>query len=432
MAGHDNSGDHPGAVWLVGAGIVGRAILKAHLQAGCPVRLADADPDALNAAVNDAERSGLLTKAVPIAPLGGEIPAVAIAPSAAAQAMAAGRADRTLVIESIAERLEVKRRFFQNAERWFDEATVFGSNTSSLRIGSIAESLRRPGRLCGMHFFMPVQHRAAVEVVPSAFTAREAIAIALDHLQRIGKQPLLVADGPAFVVNRLLVPYLNQALLLVTEGASSEQIERAALAFGMPMSPLELVDWIGTPTAFDAGRAYWQAFPHRLDPAPLLPAMVKRNRWGRSVGCGFYDYPGFGEESGGERSGTLAEETQHLCQRYSRQPRQWSDDEVLELLSVPMWIEAACLMNDRIVETFDAVETAMSGGLGYTRPGRWFDFFEQLGTRRMVAAIEHWSGHWRSMRVPPQPPLGRFLELSSSPREAVAQAIGLTQSSTAD
>ena len=428
MGESEAAGESPATVWLVGAGIVGRAILRAHLEAGCDVRLVDADRPAVQAAVRELAGSGSIRDAVEIEPLGGTLSAVAI--RATGSRTAAPHEDapptRPLIIESIIERLDVKRQFYQDAERWFDESAVFCTNTSSLTVGSIAAGMQRPERLCGMHFFMPVHLRPTVELVASTSTSPDVMAVGLAHLQRIGKQPLPVADGPAFVVNRMLVPYLNQALLLIAEGASAEQIERSALQFGMPMSPLELIDWIGTPTAFDVGRAFWQAFPERIDPAPLLPAMVKRKRFGRSVGSGLFDY------AHGRRSDDLADETQKLSRAYARDPRAWSDDQVLELLAIPMWIEAGCLLHDRIVCDFDAIESAMAGGLGFAPNRSWFEFFENLGASQMLAAIETWSETWRAMRPPPGPNLVAALRQSRSPRRALEAAIDLTGSRSLD
>ena len=108
---------------------------------------------------------------------------------------------------------------------------------------------------------MPVYNRPAVEVACGEETSTQAIGRCVAHVRRIRKEPLIVRDGPGFIVNRLLTPYLNEAMLLLCRGVSADRIEEAALRYGMPMSPLELIDWIGTRTMFDAGRVFWQSFP---------------------------------------------------------------------------------------------------------------------------------------------------------------------------
>ena len=201
---------------------------------------------------------------------------------------------------------------------------------------------------------------------------------------------------PVFVVNRLLAPYLNQAMLMLGRGVTAAQIERAALGFGMPMSPLELSDWIGTRTMFDAGRAYWQAFPSRFEPSPILPAMVKAKRFGRASGAGFYDY------QGGERSPELSPMTQQICDRYQRNETTVTDQEAMFLLAIPMWIEAALTCQAGVVQECGQIDLAMSGGLGYRPSGSFLTFFHSLGSEQIANAIDAWCSDFRSMMAPAQ------------------------------
>ena len=215
-------------------------------------------------------------------------------------------------------------------------------------------------------------------------TDAKTIEVCLRHAQAIGKDPIVVADKPGFIVNRLLCPYLNQALLLLGHGVSAEQLERAALDYGMPMSPLELMDWIGTRTMFDAGRVFWQSFPSRFDPTPILPALVKAQRFGRTCGRGCYDYVN------GNRSQTLSPQTQEICQRYQRgDAAELTDQEVMLLLAIPMWIEAAFAFRDQVAEPIEQFNLAISGGLGYQSTDTWLHFFDAIGSDTMLAAIEH-------------------------------------------
>ena len=439
MSDRDDAGPAMPAVWLVGAGVVGCAIAREHLHHRVPIRLVDADAGRLATAVRqltgrDSSRErptnngdidrygGDQVGPIRSVSIGGELASVRIDPHPGSHGEAVPE-DRTaaLLIESISERIDVKRDFFRAAETRFGDSAILCSNTSSLTIGSIGSTLRRPGRLCGMHFFMPVRGRDAVELVTTAETDQEVVDAAETHIRRLGKRPLRVADAPGFVVNRMLVPYLNQAIGLLCAGATAEQIEAAAVRYGMPMSPLELIDWIGTPTAFDAGRAFWQAFPRRIDPAPLLPAMVKRKRWGRACGNGFYDY------LDGRRTESLAPEVEELRQRYTRHPRTWDETDLLELLTIPMWIEAACLIADQVTDGVSSIDAAMSGGLGYAPAENWSDFFDRIGSDQMITAIEKWSGDWHAMCPPISLGLRVLLRHSRSPRSAIESVCGLTR-----
>lgn len=379
-------------VVLVGAGVVGRAIMNAHLDVGAAVTLADQDPIAIEQAIATLSQSPAkcTVKREPL--LGGTLHAVHLHPRGR-ENNTPQRVGRAIVIESIAERLEAKRAFFHQAESWFGPEAILCSNTSTIPLSQIGSSLEHPSRFCGMHFFMPVEQRPAVEVIRAAGTDEPTVRAAQEHARWLNKEPLLVADSPGFVVNRMLAPYLNQAMLLLCSGVSAERIEVAARAFGMPMSPLELIDWIGARTAFDAGRVYWQAFPGRIDPCPLIAAMVKRGRAGRGSHGGFYDYVA------DTRSPALSEAACELASRYHREVGDVSDTSLIELLAIPMWIEGEMILDERVVEQPMDLETAMAGGLGYQPAGEWLAFYDRLGLARVNGAIAVWSSRFRSMSV---------------------------------
>ena len=371
-------------VALVGTGVVGRAILKAHVDACVPVCVADKDSESLRDAVNIVgDDSAWKIEHAEV----GELPVVALIHSASRTESE----QPWIVIESIAERLDVKRAFFQQAAMDFGDDAVLCSNTSTLRISDIADAVRLPSRVCGMHFFMPVYNRDAVEIVRTPHSSSSAIEVCVRHVDQINKTPLLVQDSPGFLVNRLLSPYLNQSLLLLGHGVTAQQIEQAALRYGMPLSPLELIDWIGTRTMFDAGRAFWQAFPNRLDPSPIVPALIKKKRGGRSTGAGLYDY------DAGTRSVELAAETQEIVERYQLEQLQLTDDDVMHLLAIPMRIEAGIALSEGITESEGDFDIAMSGGLGYRADRGWLGFFESMGQRSIEHAIERWSPQFKSM-----------------------------------
>ncbi|QEF99349.1 Fatty acid oxidation complex subunit alpha [Stieleria maiorica] len=375
-------------VLLVGSGVVGRAIADAHASREIPFCLADQDGDALRAAAQSFADAGLSTRecSPPVDSLHG----IVVGKNESTDA-----SQTPIVIESIVEQLDAKQDLMASIQQGLGSDVVLCSNTSTLRIDEIAgRRLDCPERVCGMHFFMPVHARAAVEVVAGRRSDDDAIQAVVQHATRLGKRAIRCQDGPGFVVNRMLSPYLNQALLLLCRGASEDQIERAALAYGMPLSPLELIDWIGAPTMYHAGRAFCSAFPHRVDPSPLVPALLKRKRLGRAVGKGLYDY------SDGRRSRALAEETQTLIETYRTDRREFSNGDVLLLLSIPMWIEATCLLKEDIADSMATVDLAMAGGLGFTSDANWSDFFNQLGQQRIEDTIDRWQSEFRSMRMP--------------------------------
>jgi 3-hydroxyacyl-CoA dehydrogenase len=395
-------------ILLVGAGVVGRAIAAAHLDAGVSIRIADRDEACLREAVSQLTHRRDRWQVSPPFRLGQHLRVFALS----CQAGHPTSPSAPIVIESITEKLETKQVFFEEAERLLSDDAVLCTNTSTLRISTLAGSLARPERFCGMHFFMPVKGRAAVEVVGGERTTDATITQCMDHVRRIGKQPLVVGDGPGFLVNRLLSPYLNEAMLLLGRGVTAGQIQRAALAYGMPMSPLELIDLIGTRTMFDAGRVYWQSFPSRLSPSPMLASLVKNKRLGRACDAGLYDY------ADGRRSDDLSPITLEFCEKYRRDEVSMGDDEVMRLLSIPMWIEAALAYRDGVASSPEQFNLAMSGGLGFQSAASWLDFFDSLGSQAILDTVARWSPVTACMKAP-----DRLLSLlaQSAPTAAMEQ-----------
>jgi len=198
------------------------------------------------------------------------------------------RAD--LVIEAVFEDLTVKRKVMAEAEAVLRPDVVLASNTSTIPIASIAEGARHPERILGMHFFSPVDRMQLLEVIPAAHTTPHAIATAVQFGRRMGKTAIVVADRPGFWVNRILSPYLNEAGLLLSEGAPIEVIDRAMTRFGFPVGPIALLDEVGLDVAHKASGVMHAAFGERMTPGPGVAVMVQAGRLGRKSGKGFYLY----------------------------------------------------------------------------------------------------------------------------------------------
>lgn len=378
----------PGRVYLIGVGIVGRAILKAHIDARVSCWILDQSSEAIQHAVDSIQLDTHWQFGTNIT-----LPDGTTGLELIHNDLRQPR-DVSIVIESIVERLDVKRSFFANAHDWFGGEAILCSNTSNLRITEIAEAVQDASRFAGMHFFMPVDRRPATEVVRGELTSQTTIEACCDHAEHIGKPPLVVADGPGFIVNRMLSPYLNESLLLLCRGTPAEQLERAAEIYGMPMSPLELIDYIGVRTMFDAGRAFWQSFPDRLSPSPMLAGLIKKKRLGRADGRGLYDY------AKDHRSADLAPETKQICETYRRHEQSLHDSDVVELLSIPMWIESALAKRDGIAKRIEDFNFAMRGGLGFTADRPWIDFFDEMGSERITSAVDRWSDITAAMKAP--------------------------------
>jgi 3-hydroxybutyryl-CoA dehydrogenase len=199
-----------------------------------------------------------------------------------------------LVIEAAVENLETKRQVFSTLDQVVAADAVLSSNTSSLSITEIAAFTRRPDRVLGLHFFNPVPIMKLVEIIRALSTSDHAFARAQEFVTQIGKTPVLCKDTPGFVVNRLLVPYLLDAVRVLESGiASKEDIDNGMkLGCGHPMGPLTLLDFVGLDTTYFIANIMFEEFKEpRFAAPPLLKRMVLAGHLGRKSGRGFYEYP---------------------------------------------------------------------------------------------------------------------------------------------
>lgn len=371
-------------VGIVGAGIMGIGVAAAHLRHHVPVRLADASDEALSRAVVE------VLEEIAAAPPGvGGDTREAVNPIGLLEraASVASLADCDLVVETVVETAEVKRRIYEQLEPHLSPQTVLVSNTSTIPISSLARSLKHPDRFCGMHYFNPVRHMRLVEVIRGDLTSDATVATVVDHAKRIGKMPIVVHDSPGFLVNRLLSPYLNESLELLIAGASVTDIDLAAEQFGMPLGPLALYDLVGVDTSFYAGRTLWEAFPDRIAALPVLPALFRKGRLGRKSGEGFYRYePG---SKRGEPDPRVAE----LLEPYVRRTREISKEEITQRLFLPMLLEATRLLESGVVRDVRDIDLGMIYGLGFPaeRGGLLF-WADSLGAARIVTMLEPYAG----------------------------------------
>lgn len=216
------------------------------------------------------------------------------APGAAAEAFArmrmdvagGGVTDADVIIEAIVENADAKRALYAQIEPHLKPNAVFATNTSSLKIETLTEGLKDPGRLVGIHFFNPVAQMQLVEIVQGHATRPEVARVAASFARKLDKLPLPCKSAPGFVVNRILMPYINEALFALGDGIPAADIDHAATHFGMPMGPIELADVIGLDVALHVGRVLAEAF-RRPVPEALIK-LVGQGKVGRKSGEGFY------------------------------------------------------------------------------------------------------------------------------------------------
>jgi len=201
-----------------------------------------------------------------------------------------------LVVEAIVEDLDLKKKLFAELGKLCKKETIFASNTSSFPIGEMADASGRPERFVGLHFFNPVQLMKLVEVIQGKKTSPDVVASARAFGEACGKAPILAKDTPGFVVNRLLVPLLHEAILMVERGdATFKDVDTGMeLGCGHPMGPIKLLDYVGLDTTLSILEGWHQRYPDEpaFKPSELLKKMVKEGKLGRKSGKGFYEWEG--------------------------------------------------------------------------------------------------------------------------------------------
>ncbi len=269
-----------------------------------------------------------------------------------------------LVIEAAVENLEVKRALFRELDRRTPPQAVLATNTSSLTVAALQEGLAHPERVAGMHFFNPVHKMPLVEVVRTPATNDQAIAAVARLAIALGKTPVVVQDSPGFVVNRILMPYLNEAVLLVSEGLSIRSLDATMTRFGMPMGPLELLDQVGLDVAAHIARSLQPAFGDRFPPNPGFELMRQKGWLGQKSGVGFYHHRG------------KKKQVNFLAENALRAAYSKSDEDLAEVLPHAVTMQQA---RDRMVLLM-VNEAAMCLGEGLTAQAETIDLAMVLGT----------------------------------------------------
>jgi 3-hydroxyacyl-CoA dehydrogenase/enoyl-CoA hydratase/3-hydroxybutyryl-CoA epimerase/3-hydroxyacyl-CoA dehydrogenase/enoyl-CoA hydratase/3-hydroxybutyryl-CoA epimerase/enoyl-CoA isomerase len=247
-----------------------------------------------------------------------------------------------------------------------------------------------------MHFFNPVKRMKLVEVIRGEQTSDATIAQAVALGRQLGKMPIVVMDGPGFLVNRLLSPYLNESLELIHDGQSPRAIDAAATDFGMPLGPLALYDLVGLDTAFYAGRTMYEAFPDRVRASPILPALSKWGRLGRKNGQGFFQY----REGVAEPIDDPAAEA--LLKNYVRNEVPLTPEQMQDRLLLSMLLEACRVLEEGRVRDPRDIDLGVIFGLGFPafRGGILF-WAEQQGGDAILRKLEPWRERGGRF-VPPQ------------------------------
>jgi 3-hydroxyacyl-CoA dehydrogenase / enoyl-CoA hydratase / 3-hydroxybutyryl-CoA epimerase len=338
---------------VIGSGVMGAGIAQWFAARGKEVLLRDVGPEQLAQGLHraeklfsDAKRRGILSSCEARAGMDRIVPAE----------IAVQMNSIDLVVEAVSEDMQVKKTIFADLEERVRLDTILATNTSALSIAEISRGLRDPTRLLGLHFFNPVHRMKLVEIARGELTSDLAIDTAVAFVQRIGKLPVVVKDRPGFLVNRILLPYLLEAVRLLVAGAPIEAIDESMLDFGMPMGPLRLLDEIGLDVASDVGETLCKAFPDRMHTPDVFAQLLADNAKGKKTGRGFYEY----------RSGRVVGVNRFAISRREADDKASLTREQLQERMVFLMInEAARCLEEGIVDDPRDIDFAMVMGAGF-------------------------------------------------------------------
>ena len=344
---------------VVGSGIMGSGIAWALSNAGVRVRLRDVGWEALGKGMGAAAAMyrGMVKRRKMTE---GEMNLAMHRISPTVEYTGFANAD--VVVEAVAEDLEIKKKVLAEIEEHVRPDTIICTNTSSLTLEALGADLKHPERFIGLHFFNPVNLMPLVEVVPWAGTSHETAVSAAELVRALGKTPMVVGDCAGYLVNRILLPYLVESAWMFEEGIDAPRIDRVLERFGMPMGPLALVDEVGLDVGYKVAKVLEDAYGSRMRVPQALGAVAATGHWlGKKTGAGFYRY-----RNGRKRPnrGVL-----RLAREARRQDgvsaRTLTDEQIVDRAILIMVNEAARCLEEQVIAGPEALDMAMVMGTGF-------------------------------------------------------------------
>jgi 3-hydroxyacyl-CoA dehydrogenase/enoyl-CoA hydratase/3-hydroxybutyryl-CoA epimerase len=363
---------------VVGSGFMGAEIAQVITFSGLPVVMKDIDQAMLDKGMATIRRiyqrrvdKGKMTPGQVQEKLGLVVPTLDFSEFG----------DVDIVIEAVPESIELKKKVFAELDEVCPPDTILATNTSALSINEIGAATKRPHKVIGMHFFSPAHVMKLVEVIPGDDTDEDTLDTVVQFAQELRKMPVTVKECPGFLVNRLLMPYLNEAICALQEGAATaSEIDEAMRGFGWPMGPFQLMDMLGVQVCYDVGVYLASRYGDRMSQAKLIERLIEAGRYGEKAGAGFYGY--------GDQSDEPVKEMIRELQESGEVPS--GTEFSVDRLMMAMVNEAAlCVMED--IANVNDIDMACIAGIGMkvgdARMGP-LEYADEVGLDLVVEKLE--------------------------------------------
>ncbi|EGQ8961485.1 fatty acid oxidation complex subunit alpha FadB [Vibrio parahaemolyticus] len=383
---------------VLGAGIMGGGIAYQSALKGVPVLMKDIAQPSLNLGMTEASK--LLNKRLAQGRIDG-FKMAGILASITPSLHYAGIENSDVIVEAVVENPKVKAAVLSEVESHVGEDTVITSNTSTIPINLLAQSLKRPENFCGMHFFNPVHRMPLVEIIRGEKTSDETINRVVAYAAKMGKSPIVVNDCPGFFVNRVLFPYFGGFSMLLRDGADFTKVDKVMeRKFGWPMGPAYLLDVVGIDTAHHAQAVMAEGFPERMGKQgrDAIDALFEANKYGQKNGNGFYSYT---IDKKGKPKKTFTEDILPVLADVCADKQEFDEQTIIQRMMIPMINEVVLCLQEGIIATPQEADMALVYGLGFPPfRGGVFRYLDSVGIAEFVEMAKQHAGLGAMYHVP--------------------------------
>ncbi|SFM53926.1 fatty acid oxidation complex subunit alpha FadB [Halopseudomonas yangmingensis] len=373
---------------VLGAGIMGGGIAYQSAVKGTPILMKDIREEGIQLGLDEASKL-----------LGKRVEKGRMKPAEMAKALNAIRPTMSygdfgnvdIVVEAVVENPKVKHAVLAEVESNVREDAIIASNTSTISITYLAQALKRPENFCGMHFFNPVHMMPLVEVIRGEKSSDKAIATTVAYAKKMGKTPIVVNDCPGFLVNRVLFPYFGGFARLLGMGADFQRVDKLMEKFGWPMGPAYLMDVVGMDTGHHGRDVMAEGYPDRMadKTRTAVDVMYDANRLGQKTGKGFYAYE---MDKKGKPKKVVDPEAYELLKPIVLEQREFTDEEIVEIMMVPLCLETVRCLEDGIVESAADADMGLIYGIGFPPfRGGALRYIDTLGVAEFVAMADKYA-----------------------------------------